>query len=83
MEKKIDIRPMTMLEYDNLRDFVEELEKQNLPEEKQSRKIAMYVCEKVAGMNLNDKYATIKRVMDTYEKIMKATNDEQLEEEKN
>lgn len=83
MENKIEIRPMTMFEYDALRDYVEDLEKQNLDEEKKTRKIAMYVCEKVAGMNLQDKSATIKKVISVYEKIMKATSDEQLEEEKN
>ena len=79
----MEIRPMTMIEYDALRDYVEELEKQGLNEEKQTRKIAMYVCEKVAGMDLKDKSATIKKVMDVYEKIMKATSDEQVAEEKN
>ena len=52
-------------------------------EEKKTRKIAMYVCERVAGMDLKDKSATIKKVMDVYENIMKATSDEQAEEEKN
>lgn len=33
-------------------------------------------------MDLQDKSATIKKVMSVYEQIMKATNDEQLEEEK-
>lgn len=81
--ENIEIRPMTMVEYDELRDFVEELETKGYSEEKQTRKIAMFVCEKVAGMDLKDKSATIKKVIDVYEKIMKATNDEQEAEAKN
>lgn len=81
--ENIEIRPMTMVEYDELRDFVEKLEAKGYSEEKQTRKIAMFVCEKVAGMDLNDKSATIKKVIDVYEKIMKATNDEQEAEAKN
>lgn len=83
MEKKIEIRPMTMMEYDALSDYAEELKSKNYTEDKQSRKLAMFVCEKIAGMDLQDKSATIKKVMSVYEQIMKATNDEQLEEEKN
>lgn len=74
---------MTMVEYDELRDYVEELEKQGCNEEKLTRKIAMYVCEKIAGIDLKDKSSTIKKVMSVYEQIMKATTDEQAEEEKN
>lgn len=47
MEKKIEIRPMTMMEYDALSDYAEELKSKNYTEDKQSRKLAMFVCEKL------------------------------------
>lgn len=79
----IEIRSMTMLEYDAFQDYVDELEKENYTDEKKARKIAMYVCEKIAGMNLNDKSATIAKVMKVYDDIINATKEENEKQEKN
>lgn len=79
----IKIRPMTMREYDDYEEMLEALKNKNYDEAKLNRKMAMYVCEKVYGMDLNDKNSTVAKCIDIYIKTIKATSEQEQEEEKN
>lgn len=79
----IEIRPMTMREYDDYEEYLEELKGKNYDEAKANRKLAMFVCEKVYGMDLNNKESTVAKCIDVYIKTIQATSEQEKEEEKN
>lgn len=76
MAKKNDIviRSLSMAEYDEFQDYVEKLEEENVPTNKQMRKIAMYIGETIYGLNPNDNSVSVATFMRVLNETMEKTN---------
>ena len=76
MAKKNDIviRSLSMAEYDEFQDYVEKLEEENVPTNKQMRKIAMYIGETIYGLNPNDNSVSVATFMMVLNETMEKTN---------
>ena len=79
----IEIRPMTQKEYDMYQDFVEDLQDKKIKESKLIRKLINYVCEKIYGMDLNDKESTPSICLAVFQQTIELTNKVDEEEIKN
>lgn len=79
----IEIRPMTQKEYDMYQDFVEDLQDKKIKESKLIRKMINYVCEKIYGMDLDDKESTPSICLAVFQQTMELTNKVDEEEIKN
>ena len=79
----IEIRPMTQKEYDEYQDFMEDLQDKKIKDAKLIRKLINYVCEKIYGMDLNNKENTPAVCMTVFNKTIEETNKLDEEEIKN
>ena len=80
---KVDIRPMTQMEYNDFQDYLEEMQDKGFKETKIVRKLVNWVCENVYKMDLNDKESTPAVCMYIFNKTTEITNDMNEEEIKN
>ena len=79
----IEVRAMTQREYDEYQDFVEDLQDKKIKESKLIRKLINYVCEKIYGMDLNDKESTPSICLAVFQQTIELTNKVDEEEIKN
>lgn len=79
----IQIRAMSQKEYDAYQDYLEELQEQGIKDNRLIRKLINYVCEKIYGMDLDDKNNTPGLCMYVFTQTNDITNRMDEEELKN
>lgn len=72
-----------MEEYDAFQDYVEKLEEEKVPANKQMRKFAIYIGEKIYGLDPKDNKVSVATFMKVLNDTMELTNKVNEEEIKN
>lgn len=80
---EIKIRSLSMEEYDEFQDYVEKLEAEKVPANKQMRKFAIYIGGKIYGLDPKDNKVSVATFMKVLNDTMELTNNVNEEEIKN
>ena len=79
----IKIRSLSMLEYDEFQDYVESFDNEKDKATKQIRKFAIWIGEKIYGLDPKDNSISVATFMKVFNDTMELTNKTNDEEIKN